>query len=59
MPLRLRTHGGVLSFLSTVTVFGAAMDITLAELSIEAFFPEDEATETALRSGAAPPRLAP
>ena len=37
VPLRLRTHGGVLSFLSTVTVFGTAVDITLSELSLEAF----------------------
>ena len=59
VPLRLRTHAGVLSFLSTVTVFGTAVDITLAELSIEAFFPEDDATESALRGGAAAPRLAP
>ena len=59
MPLRLRTHGGMLSFLSTVTVFGTAVDITLAELSVEAFFPEDDATERALRGDAAPPRLAP
>jgi hypothetical protein len=58
VPLRLRTHGAVLSFLSTVTVFGTAVDITLAELSIEALFPEDEATETALRGDAAAPRLA-
>ena len=58
VPLRLRTHGGVLSFLSTVTVFGTAVDITLAELSIEAFFPEDEATEMALRGNPVGPRLA-
>ncbi len=61
VPLRFRTHGGVLSFLSTVTVFGTAVDITLAEISIEAFFPADDTTEAALRSGggAAAPRLRP
>jgi hypothetical protein len=58
VPLRLRSHGGVLSFLSTVTLFGTAVDITLAELSIESFFPNDEATETALREGSAALRLA-
>ena len=58
VPLRLRSHGGVLSFLSTVTVFGTAVDITLAELSIKSFFPNDEATETALREGSAALRLA-
>lgn len=49
VPLKLRTHGGVLSFFSTVTVFGTAVDITLSELSLEAFYPADEATATALR----------
>jgi transcriptional regulator with XRE-family HTH domain len=49
VPLRLRTHGGVLSFLSTITVFGTAVDISLSELSLEAFYPADEATAVALR----------
>lgn len=49
VPLRLRTHSGVLSFLSTVTVFGTAVDITLSELSLEAFYPADELTAAALR----------
>lgn len=49
VPLRLRTHGGVLSLLSTVTVFGTAVDIALSELSLEAFYPADEATAAALR----------
>jgi hypothetical protein len=47
--LRLRTHDGVLSFLNTVTVFGTAVDITLSELPLEAFYPADEATAAALR----------
>ena len=50
VPLRLRTHAGVLSFLSTVTVFGTAVDITLAELSLEAFYPADQETAAALQS---------
>lgn len=37
--LRLRTDAGEESYLSTVTTFGTALDITLAELSIEAFLP--------------------
>lgn len=49
VPLKLRTHGGVLSFFSTVTVFGTAVDITLSELSLEAFYPADEATAAALK----------
>jgi transcriptional regulator with XRE-family HTH domain len=48
VPLRLRTHGGTLSFLSTVTVFGTPVEITLSELSLEAFYPADEATASAM-----------
>jgi len=49
IPLRLKTAGGVLSFFSTVTVFGTPVEITLSEISLEAFYPADEATATALR----------
>jgi transcriptional regulator with XRE-family HTH domain len=49
VPFQLRTQGGVLSFLSTTTVFGTPVDITLSELAIEAFFPADAATADALR----------
>jgi transcriptional regulator with XRE-family HTH domain len=41
--------GTVLRFLSTVTTFGTALDLTAAELSLEAFLPADEATAEALR----------
>jgi transcriptional regulator with XRE-family HTH domain len=41
--------GGELSLFSTVTTFGTASDVTLAELSIEAFYPADTATRTALQ----------
>ncbi len=44
VPLRLRSQGGVLSLLSTTTVFGTAVDITLAELTLETFFPADAET---------------
>jgi transcriptional regulator with XRE-family HTH domain len=49
VPLKLRTQRGMLSFLSTVTVFGTAVDITLSELSLEAFYPADPETLAALR----------
>lgn len=50
VPLELYTPDGrLLTFLSTVTTFGTALDLTAAELSIEAFLPADEATTTALR----------
>ena len=51
IPLQLDTERGRLSFLSTTTVFGTPVDITLAELAIEAFLPADEATAKALRAG--------
>ena len=52
VPLRLRRDDGPdLSFLSTVTTFGTALDITLAELSLEAFLPADASTADALRGG--------
>jgi transcriptional regulator with XRE-family HTH domain len=49
VPLKLRTQAGTLSFISTVTVFGTAVDITLSEISLEAFYPADAATVEALR----------
>lgn len=39
---------GPLSFLSTVTTFGTALDLTAAELSIEAFLPADDHTSAVL-----------
>ncbi|WP_459642440.1 helix-turn-helix domain-containing protein [Kineococcus sp. NUM-3379] len=61
VPLRLRTGGRELSFLSTVTTFGSAVEATAAELSIEAFLPADAGTAEALRrtapSSAAPSAL--
>ncbi|MGE0255127.1 MAG: helix-turn-helix domain-containing protein [Alphaproteobacteria bacterium] len=53
VPLRLRRHDDVLSFISTTTVFGTPADVTLDELAIESFFPADEATAAALRAAAA------
>ncbi len=53
VPLRLRAGEDMLSFLSTTTMFGTPIDVTLSELAIEAFLPADEATAAALlgRSG--------
>jgi transcriptional regulator with XRE-family HTH domain len=53
LPTRLRYGDQVLSFFSTVTTFGTAEDVTLAELAIEAFFPADEETGEYLRKRAA------
>ena len=49
VPMRLATPMGVLSFISTTTVFGTPIDVTLSELALEAFFPADAATAAALR----------
>ena len=49
VPLQIRTSLGLLSFLSTTTVFGTPVDVTLSELAIEMFFPADRATAEAVR----------
>ncbi len=48
VPLILDTPLGRLRFISTTMVFGSAVDVTLAELAIESFFPADQATAEAL-----------
>ncbi len=53
VPLRLLIDGGELNLISIVSTFGTATDVTVAELSIEAFFPADEATAALLRDRAA------
>jgi transcriptional regulator with XRE-family HTH domain len=52
LPVRLRHDHGVLAFFSIIGTFDTPMDITVAELSIESFFPADRATEEVLRSKA-------
>jgi transcriptional regulator with XRE-family HTH domain len=49
VPLRLRYGPLELAFISTRTTFGTAVDVIVAELSIESFFPLDAATAEALR----------
>jgi len=48
LPLHLRHGSGRLSFFSTLTTFGTAADVTLAELAIEAFYPADAETARVL-----------
>ena len=50
VPFQLATPAGVLSFISTTTIFGTPVDVTLQELAVESFFPADAATATALAS---------
>ena len=44
MPLRLRCDEGELQLITTLTSFATALDVTLAELHLEAFLPADDAT---------------
>ncbi len=50
VPFRLATPAGVLSFISTITVFGTPVDVTLSELAIESFLPADAATAALLNA---------
>jgi transcriptional regulator with XRE-family HTH domain len=49
VTLRLATFDGVLSFFNTTTSFTAPLDVTIAELAIEAFLPADAATAASMR----------
>ncbi|UUP18948.1 helix-turn-helix domain-containing protein [Nitratireductor thuwali] len=49
VPLRLRAGQEELSFITTTTVFGTPLDVTLSELALETFFPADDATARFLR----------
>ncbi|NZA27141.1 helix-turn-helix transcriptional regulator [Luteimonas sp. SJ-92] len=50
VPMRLRSEVGELSFLSTTTVFGTPVEVTLSELAIESFFPADAKTAKVMRA---------
>lgn len=52
LPLLIEHDGHLLSFLSCVSTFNTPMDVTVAELAIEAFLPADPATAKYLRSTA-------
>lgn len=53
VPVRFRFAGGVYPMFSTITQFGTAEDIALADIKIEMFFPADEAAEHLFRQMAA------
>ena len=55
VPLRLRAGERELAFFSTISTFGSAVDITLDELMIEAFYPANAATASHLLEGIAGP----
>jgi transcriptional regulator with XRE-family HTH domain len=48
VPLRLTIPDGELHLLTTLTHFGTAVDVTVAELRLEAFLPADEKTAAVL-----------
>lgn len=49
VPFEIEFGEFLLSFISTTTVFGTPIDVTLSELAIESFFPADRQTGEALR----------
>jgi transcriptional regulator with XRE-family HTH domain len=49
VPFELATDAGTMTFLSTTTVFGTPIDITLSELALECFYPANEVTAEMLR----------
>ncbi|MDG4788370.1 helix-turn-helix transcriptional regulator [Micromonospora sp. WMMD1102] len=52
VPLRIRHGDRELAFFGTVCTFGTPLDVTVAELAVESFFPLDEQTAVAVRSAA-------
>lgn len=49
IPIKLLAGEKELSFISTTTIFGTPLEITLSEIAIESFFPADQATTEWLR----------
>lgn len=49
VPMILNSPVGELSFISTTTVFGTPVEVTLSEIAIESFFPADDQTAERLR----------
>lgn len=52
VPCVLEMHGQRLSLFTTLATFGSPRDVTLAELTVELFYPVDAATEAVLRAAA-------
>jgi transcriptional regulator with XRE-family HTH domain len=50
IPLKLKTPRGLLSLISTTTIFGTPVDVTLSEIALETFFPADQASAEMLRA---------
>lgn len=50
IPFELKLGGQALSFISTTTIFGTPVDVTLSELAIEAFYPVNSETAAAMQA---------
>jgi transcriptional regulator with XRE-family HTH domain len=50
MPFCFESEHGMLSLISTTTIFGTPVDVTLQELAVESFFPANEFTAQVLRN---------
>jgi transcriptional regulator with XRE-family HTH domain len=59
LPLQLKTEYGVVSLFGTVTVFGTPIDVTVAELALECFYPADPETAEILRRATSGRRNSP
>jgi hypothetical protein len=49
VPLVVNSALGRLEFITTITVFGAPHDVTLAEIAVETLLPADRATADRLQ----------
>jgi transcriptional regulator with XRE-family HTH domain len=54
VPCVMNIGGQHLSLFTTLATFGSPRDVTLAELTVELFYPADKASEELLRAKAAP-----
>jgi transcriptional regulator with XRE-family HTH domain len=54
VPIQLRCRDGDLTLITTLTSFSTAVDVTVAELRLEAFLPADPRTSDILRARALP-----
>jgi hypothetical protein len=54
VPLRIRHGTRILSMFTTIATFGTPLDVTVAELAIETFWPNDDETAAAFQRPAAP-----
>jgi hypothetical protein len=49
VPLEIITEAGLLTFISTTTVFGTPVEIALSELTVESFLPANAETAVILQ----------